>query len=404
MALSKEMYVEKVPLVKTSFFPFSGKETRRIGQEESLNYELIRESLLTNAIGKLPVPQGEWYAIAVLSPYSEDFHVMMVDLSPKYKPDPTHVKDEEGTNLMRFWAETVAFQKRLPETQSVNVGWNWSPRHLNLAQRGFQSIITKWHPQFWNFNDLNHLVPISSLDETTKRGIEGNKFNELFGRFVLEAMHSSRILGSEINKFISSEGKTDNRGVEFSLRKNLVETFGTSNFFEDFLKKFATYLSEMALDFTWATTTSDGSLDEALIGIEFETGKNGMKDILAENLRLLSLEERRHRLLSLEDKYSPYVLKRLLLLDNYLKEKANVPSRLWFRKGFAYALVFSEDLASNRSVMRIMPGVFQEDRGGVVEALGVALTRNNKVNELQLPVNEKRHMVLLQLGKCLQNC
>lgn len=326
---------------------------------------------------------------------------MLVDLSPKYKPDPTYVEGQEGDDLMKFWADTVNFQKRIPGSKAVNIGWNWSPRHLSLEQRGFQSLLTKWHPQFWNFEDLTNLVPLSSLDEVTRRGIEGNKFNELFGRLVLASIHNPIFFGTRVSDFIDLNGRADARGIEFTLKNGLAETFQSHKFYEDFLERFAKYLGNMALDFTHATTAIESERDEGLLKMEFETGTNGVFDILQEPPRLLSLSERRQRISNLLGKYEPSFARRLMLLSPHLQEREVVPKTLWFRKGFAYALVFSEDLESGKSIMRIMPGVFAEDRGGVVEALGIALTRKTEVDGSELFANNKKRNLLRKFGEDL---
>lgn len=57
---------------------------------------------------------------------------------------------------------------------------------------------------------------------------------------------------------------------------------------------------------------------------------------------------------------------------NRCKEQGN--SADWWRKGFAYALIFSGPAKGNRGFLRIMPGVLVGP-GGVVEAEGYLIRR-----------------------------
>jgi hypothetical protein len=53
--------------------------------------------------------------------------------------------------------------------------------------------------------------------------------------------------------------------------------------------------------------------------------------------------------------------------------------------------------------MRILPGILVEDRGGVVEALGVAITRRGGIDPSQKEKDEEKRVILKELGTRLDN-
>lgn len=401
MGLSKET---DVPLVETAFFPFSGTMTTRIGPVQALSQEMVRESLLPNVITEIYVAGHPWKVAAVLSPYTPLFHVMLLDSSKRYMPDPTFLSPQEGDGLMKIWQRIVSFQEGLKGTKAINVGYNWSPRSYGEAEEkgGFQSLTTKWHLQFWNQPESAQSVPLDSLKEETRRVILGNSLNKWFGVFINEHMLKNN---ASFNRFLDlGRAVIDNRGIEISARGNLKEIFARPGFFSEFLQPLAVYLDRMARDITECFSTLDNSRLEKLIKGEFEEGANGALPILREDPHLLPYDERTRKIQFLGEKgYSNKVLNLLMHLNSLVKEKADAPDNRWFRKGLGYALVFSQDLESEKTRMRIMPGIFVEDRGGVVEALGIALYRREGIDSSQEEKNKGKRMMLKKLGEYLRN-
>lgn len=389
----------KVSVVATTFFPFSDQPTKRIRPENALIHEEVRDNLKPNVVAEVDADGHKWFAVAVLSPYTQGFHVMLVDLSNRYVPDPTHMEDKEGTRIMDVWANTVDFQKSLSGTKSVHVGWNWSPRSYGEAEEkgGFQSLTTKWHPQLWNSEEPNKFVPLDSLGEATRRVIQGNSFNRLFGELVSDTSLQDPILRS----FLSMQSvRVDNRGISVLLAKGLSETFRKPEFFPHFIKKIAVDLDNMACDISEATTYLDNSDLDRLIKNAFENSTDGIFPILRQDVTLLPAGDRISKIFALKDKnYPSYFIDRLLRLNFRLKDKKDVSENLRIRKGFGYALVFSEDVGTQNAFMRIMPGFFVEDRGGVVEALGIVLKRVERADGSQDEVLAKKRQMLRAFGE-----
>lgn len=403
-----------VRLEKTTFFPYSSVSTPRLIARTALDRSAVEQGLAPNTIAKINLSEGAWRVVAVLSPYTQKgCHVMLVDDSDKYKPDPTqrHVSKNEGNNLMKLWRQITNFQRQMPGTKSINVGWNYSPTAYGTDEErgGWQTLTTKWHPQLWNFVGDQELVPLDSelIAEGTRRVLKGNKLNEFFGLIVKDYILKN-IPRSE-NFLVLSTTRVDYKGLEVDLKDNLSQTLEKEGFFSDFLQTIASGLDRVAQDVIDATSTFDRLDFMDCVRQSFEIYPDGHYSSLQEReMELRPKEERKNRLMELEKKgYPDHIISKLLALNRYLRGKSEVPVNERFRKGFGYALVLSEELNSdgmpNRTFLRITPGIYVEDRGGVVEALGIALRRQESVDPFQAEKDNEKREVLRRLGEYLQN-
>jgi hypothetical protein len=401
MSLSKDY---SVPGVETAFFPFSGKDTKRIGHVEALDQKTVEENLRPNVIAEVNVAGNPWSVTAVLSPYTPLAHVMLLDLSKRYMPDSRYVSDQEGKELMATCQKIVDFQEGLKDSRFINVGYNWSPRSYGESEEkgGFQSLTTKWHIQFWNQPESIKNVKLSSLIEGSRRAILGNKFNRRFGDFINERIVNKKDV---FGRYLDVDSTiTDNRGIEIPLKESLSKVFSKPEFFSEFLKPLAGDLDEITKDLTESFSTRDNAQIENLIKKEFEGEICGPLAILRQEPRLLPNDERTRRIQLLEKKgYSRKALDLLMNLNKIVKEKTESPKNNWFRNSLGYALVFSQDLINKKTVMRILPGILVEDRGGVVEALGVAITRRGGIDPSQKEKDEEKRVILKELGTRLDN-
>lgn len=390
-----------VPYVTTTFFPYSETPTTRIGHEESLDSQVVRENLAPNTIAEVDILGNPWSVVAVLSPYTRGFHVMLVDLSDRYLPDPTKLSDSdrEGDALMDLWGRIVDFQNGLPDSRSVHVGYNWSPRSFGEEEEkgGFQTLTTKWHPQFWNFGELNNFVPLENVGEGARRAILGNKYNQWFGEVLRDYLKNQRF-----GFLDASSMRVDKRGLEVALTTNLSRVFQGGEFFSNGLKPIAVFLDKLACNISQAFSSVDFSKIDTQIEAAFETRTNGILPFLREDPHVLSPEERRARIQQLEDKgYDPRFVRKLLLLNSWLEERQDTDPASWFRKGFGYALVFSQNLKTGQALLRVMPNILVAERGGVVEALGVALKRTQKTDETSWAEINAKRLVCKQLREYL---
>lgn len=402
MALSRERFTG-VPQVETSLFPFSDKPTARIAHAEALDSKKVADNLRPNVVADVDIQGHPWSVTAVLSPYATGFHVMTVDLSDRYVPDPRFLSADEGSELMATCGKIVDFQERLPNTTTVSVGYNCSPRSYGAEEEkgGLQSLTTKWHIQLWNQPEATQRVPLDSLKEGTRRAILGNGLNRVFGMMVKENIFKELSFG----KFLDLNNvDVDNRGIEVPVNGSLREVFAMPGFFAEFLKPLAVKLDAMARDMTETFSDMDNPRIEELIKGEFERGTNGILPALREDPHLLPYDERIRRIRQLEGKgYGPRDMRLLRGLNVFVRGRQQVSEDKWIRKGLGYALVFSQDLATGKTKMRLMPGVLVSERGGVVEALGVALYRRETVDPHQAEKDEEKRRVLRQLGAYLQN-
>lgn len=355
-------------------------ETTRIRQPESLNHELLVESVTPNVIQEVNINNHPWSVVAVLSPYSSLFHVMVVDLSKRYNPDPVRIENQEGNELMSLWSEIAEFQKGIRGTEAVHIGYNCSPRSFGVEEEkgGFQTMVTKIHPQFWNSEKATEFVSLNTLVPSMQMALKGNSYNRLFGEFLKDFLERQEFGILDLDKI-----NIDNRGIKVDLNKDLVKALRSNEFFSGFLKPIAVFLDDLACNMTKAVSSLDLRVIDQIIENSFVSSTNGILPFLRQDPRLLSFEERIKRIKELVKlDYPQWFIDRLLVVNSHLRNREEVKEERWFRKGLGYALVITENLVQRKTSLRVMPAVFVEARGGVVEAEGVALFRPAKRDNL----------------------
>lgn len=392
------MPVEKlVPRVDTTFFDYSPIPTKRISQEDALDPQAVKINLEPNEIAKIDLEGVPWSVVSVKSPYNkENPHVMLIELSERYVPDPIELSGEEGSALMNLSANIVGFQKLkvqediaikgITNIASINVGYNWSPYSYGAEEEkgGFQSVTSKLHVQIWPF-EKGQIVPYSSLDERMQRVLRGSPYSRLAGKVIGTYLRRTQ---SPLLKLETLS--LDNTGLEVDLGDNLENVLKNEKFFSNFLQPLASFLNNFAGDI--ASTFSDVDLEKTRDEIKrsFEGSRDGILPSLREDPHLLPFHEREQKIQGLLAKGYPKdfveALRRINPalrergLDENERDQKEPDKQSWFRKGFGYAATLSEEInektgETERVFLKIMPGIFIGDKGGVVEALGIALNR-----------------------------
>lgn len=394
--------ITQVPLHETGLVPLVvGREIPRIKQPQALDPELLLQSLEPQVITRINVEGNPWGVVAALSPYNgdpESVHVMVIDMSRRYLPDPHRVPLDEGNAVMQTGGKIVEFLEKQPNSRSIHFGYNWSPRAYREdgggeEKGGYQSLTTKLHFQVWNFTSDPKTAPLDSLPEGVRWAIIGDEYKKLAAELVCKPVlerHGASILDT-------SRIEIDSRGVRMPLTaRTLSDAIKDPAFFK-FLQAVDFELDVAVRDVIKATTGVDiWELDEK-IRYSFEHGTNGVLPQLRESLKLLPIEERKKRIAELEERgYPKRLVHALQLLNPHFRERSEEGEGYWIRKGLAYALVFSEDLERGKVSLRVSPGIFVGDRGGVVEANGVALKRRETAGSTNEEL-ERRRKALTQL-------
>ena len=443
-----ENKLKKVPVVTVPMAPFIPK-----GKKEPLNsvrmrpckaldlrkmFDVMKEEMIqTTMINEKP-----WSVIPTISPYSDDFHVMLMETSKdRYLPSMEYIKDDEGNFLMNVWIAIVNFMKKRREGQQIFVGYNWSPRSWgkNEEKTGFQSIPTKWHGMFWSwpksFEDEKieeEKNPDSFRNYKRYDWIDGRETSESFKRLNGETSFGKNIardfkkyIDDTMNKHPDSkikEGKSiiENGACIVQFNHKMEDLFAIENFFSLFLKPLAKHLDKYFIDLTdlffkkpWCKDIND-ILDKTSKGkisceeykslqdlpklkeddeILYLLGEKGFSNDSKEELlnlvknryilEVLPHEKEKFDLLLKEKRFSKDLVDLKELIDLLETKHSNYFSKSW-RKGFAYTLTFKEK--DSMTEMKITPGAYLGS-AGVVETENIVLKRPE---DYALPIEDLR--------------
>ena len=155
--------MNKIPVITVPMAPIVPKgekvpvKTKRLRPFNALDLRKMIDALETSIIKTINIDKHPWSVISVISPYSDDFHVMLMETSiNRYLPSIEYIDDKEGNSLMKIWMDIIKYMKERKKDQKIYLGYNWSPRSWGKKEEetGFQSIPTKWHGMFWSWPDF----------------------------------------------------------------------------------------------------------------------------------------------------------------------------------------------------------------------------------------------------------
>lgn len=338
---------------------------------------------------------GKWSATSVYSAYSPDIHLMLIETSPnRYVPGPETIPEREGDRLMRIWAEILDLTAKRKTAATIHAGYNWSPRSWGQEEEktGFQSVPTKWHPHFWGWPAFIKkptkkdwevkTVAVSKLSAPLRRVLGENDYAKPFGKLIKARMGEKFAKDSLFNKILPfNKWVIDERGLYTRFNLSVPEILRTPGFFRSCLKPLAAMLEEVMRELTETfTTIKCREIDRILAGTQKGVPKN-LKKLRA--APLMRGEKYIRKIFKMRG-YPAGLLEALIQpVHNKCNETGNPAD--WWRKGFAYALVFHGPAKGRRGELRIMPGVYIGP-GGVVEAEGFIITRqeDRKFSEAEI--------------------
>jgi len=409
----------------------------RLRPIHSLDLKFLKDRLETSTIATKDINGNPWSVISVYSPYSVDFHVMLMETGMRYLPSPEYVNDNEAKDLMDLWIKIIQFMKDTYKDQRILVGYNWSPRSWGEIEEagGFQSIPTKWHPMFWTWPEFNEDSQLPYLSWENYENLE-IPFKRMNGENHFVAPIAKRIKKEAdglIKEAFEKKGiiKTENsiadqNGFCVTFKCGLKTLLSDNDFFTGFLKPlsislnyFFSRLTEIFLDDYKSSDideilkkTANGRLDNSdtgklswgnpskfydndLYDIRFfpplkdeEIIRNSLKELYFKPEaidELVCITKNREKYAKFFDKIKNELLEEINFDKKAINEiMSEVGSRsqdklklpAW-RKGFAYALVLEElkDMDNNEvTKLKIVPAAYLGS-GGVVEATGVVLKR-----------------------------
>ncbi|MDL2271301.1 hypothetical protein LJC03_05815, partial [Methanobrevibacter sp. OttesenSCG-928-I08] len=337
----------------------------------------------------------KWSVISVISPYSSDFHVMVMETdNNRYLPSLEYVEDNEGNQLMDLFLQIISYMEQ-KKNQKIFFGYNWSPRSWGDLEEegGFQSIPTKWHGMFYTqSNEFNEYINEEDIDFYFKKLNNNNYYKDISKSWQYEI--NKIIQNTESAIITRSQSSIKDGGLIIEFDVSLKDLLKIDEFFSKFLKPIASYLNTyfFKLNDSFFDNSLSKKLDEILNKTSY--GMISSKDYktLQEIPTLLSDEEIVSNLKKFNLK-EPAINELIEIVKNrYNSNKSNS-----WRKGFAYSLYF-EDL-NNKTILKIVPGAYL--RGGVVEISGLLLKRS----EDTLPSNnilKEKSNELFEFGNSLK--
>jgi hypothetical protein len=384
------MPAKKVLMLTIPLFPYlqssarKPQKTVRIRPADALDLKKTLKEIRKNEIADFNIGGKHWSLVSVFSSYSPDIHVMLIETSPnRYISGPEKIGEREGDGLMGLWAEILNSIAKRKTVASIHAGYNWSPRSWGKEEEktGFQSLPTKWHPHLWGWPAFEKIprggawsarkVKTASLSPEERRLLGDNNYAKPFGMLIKKRMRG-KFAGSGLfgRIFPFQNWRVDGRGIYIRFDESVVEVLKTPGFFGEVLKPLAVILEEIMRGLTEALTTVDcGEIDRVLA----KTGRKSRSEGQILRATPVMREEEEIRGIFKSRGYPAGILEAILQpVSNRCREKGNTAE--WWRKGFAYALVFNGPSKAGRGELRIMPGVFVGP-GGVVEAEGFFLRR-----------------------------
>ena len=402
--------MKKIPKITVPLAPLVLKgekepiESKRLRPGDVLNLDEMLKELKRSTIKTLEISENSWSIIPVLSPYSRDFHVMLMETSgDRYLPSMEYIGEVEGNLLMEVWIEIIKYMKAGGD--NVYFGYNWSPWSWGVEEEktGFQSIPTKWHGMFWtwpnfdnnqeNFLDAdndNESIAINFISEkdvpATFKRLNGDSYfsHDIVKDFQvaideIKNNHSDFRVSSGISKL--SDGAYI---IKFDC--SLESLLSSEKIFSTFLKPIAKYLNSYFAELTdlffkkdWCKLaddilkkTSEGMISE--IEYDFLQSFVDLKD--DDEIGDLLIEK-------------SFSFKSIIELLAMVKNRRNGDYLNGWRKGFAYAFTLKEE--NSITELKITPGTYLGP-AGAVESLGVVLERPEDetltIDELIMKSNE----------------
>jgi hypothetical protein len=416
------------PMIEVPLYPYrqpDGTVTngRRLRPQDCVNLQGLLREVAPNTVTTLDIAASPWSVINVYSPYSPDAHVMLMETSHRRVVTGPHELDaNEGRLLLEVWTSILTFLAERESNASVCVGYNWSPLSWGVKEEltGFQSIPTKWHPQFWGWpseDRFSHESPARQQEEDLFSPRWGPAFGALIKARLLAANPG---IGAG---FFAPPGvwTVDARGLEIGLTTATPGLFGRDAFFADVLAPIARTLEDLMRELYETVTLETWQTDRDLVK---RTERRPLTPAELDRLRrtprlrpdlhahvkdplllaLLSALEPSVRTRVESDGWSATTRRARGCTEDRCWETCRVPTGRCWRKGFGYALVFklpARPASGDRGVLRIMPGVHLGP-GGVVEALGVILRRPEDAGADDDAVR-KRSAVLWELKRKLED-
>jgi hypothetical protein len=327
-----------------------------------------------------------------------------MDWGGKYRPTPTDLPVLEMRGMIELTSIIVNQMAQMEGLECISLGYNSSPLNFGLEEEkgGLQSVVTQHHFQVWNWSKENSpTARFEDLPENMKSFLDGDRSTE-WGVRVME-----HIVGQIDSNLIGTKDITnDGQALRIELDQNLSEL----------LKKpmqFAEYIQKLHGQIEWANI----NLWEAITTESYRGYQGYLKSVYEDpsitpnmnwirmSAELRSLEEREENIRNLPPElFPPDVIRRLLLLNPFMKDRSEAAPDELIRHGLGHVWVVTQDLRENNAVMFLRPATkIVNSKGGVVEAQGISLKRQVTAEGVSEDIIQQNIDNTDRLVECLPN-
>lgn len=358
-----------------------------IGRDKCLDFCFVADSMKPSIVSEFMTGGVPHWLCNVLKPYSEILHVLTIRSDHQWAPTPSFYDQAAGAGVCRVAGEVLRYAAKFGKTGCW--GWNSSPFYYVIDGFScFASIPSLWHPQTWVMGDVpmyldkplafSRWSPMSAMTPVQRRALVENDYGIQFCKTLYYRLTKAKFAHHfplRINDRVpDTEPYFTPRGITIELSDTIGAMLRDPGFFTDVVQPLDRLIYDLMAD-----------IHEAMFEMEFARrieimqGANSCSlpdDKVAvltsiAPIRSLSEASRRFNEAQIDDRLLAVLWPWALNLAN--KEGANTERLI---QGPAYSVVFAENFGSGKTYLTIMPG-FPQGNGGVVEALGILLSRPN---------------------------
>jgi hypothetical protein len=305
--------------------------------------------------------------VSVLSPYSHDIHVMVMDLSPElYLPTPELIDDHIFEKICKTVNKCINYM-RSKNYKCICAGYNWSPYSFGTQEEitGGQSIPTKFHFSLWTWDDLKQFDKKREIKKEIKRVLGDNKYGLPFAHFFYEKIKTIINNSKLFDEPIFSSTCVFIPFKEGVLMNNVISDGKLIKEIADIIAKNLKRLSEIISDCDIDTIL------KILKNIEKRLLTNEEVEQLKKTPKINPLNDCLNKCKNENEKE---IISALYQYAINREQGKNIEDGIW-KKNFSYSLSFCESkMPEIKSGMRIF-SLPQCGPGGVVESYNCILSR-----------------------------
>ena len=303
----------------------------------------------------------------MLSPYSHDIHVMVMDLSPDlYLPSPELINDLIFEKICKTVNKCIDYM-RIKNYKCICAGYNWSPYSFGIPEEvtGGQSIPTKFHFSLWTWDDLKKFDNKKEIKPANKRVLGDNNYGIPFARFFYEKIKDIIKNSNFFDEPIFSSTCAFIPFKEGVIINNVISNGKLIKEIADVLAKNLKRLSEIL---------SDSNIDEMLDILKNIENRLLTDDEISKLKKTPKIKPLNDCLNKCQDENEKEIIIAIYQSAINREQGKSIDDIIW-KKNFSYSLSLCESkIPEIKSGMRIF-SLPQCGPGGVVESYKCLLTR-----------------------------